>query len=198
MRFTQPFLCSPAPTGQPAKIVLTPELDEMLRRIQDTKNVAGIMLINKEGLAVKSSLDSSVTAQVRFTITMYCFYYVPLLLLMVFFPPRAPYLFILQHWLSKHAKLIILSLQQKTSWKYVSNRQFVKQSIFPAFSIVRYKRAKRAKRKVLTDFLWQFLTAFFKCPVIWCFVPSNQQLTFHADRQVQKVDNWTIFSIKSQ
>ena len=65
MRFTQPFLCSPAPTGQPAKIVLTPELDEMLRRIQDTKNVAGIMLINKEGLAVKSSLDSSVTAQVR-------------------------------------------------------------------------------------------------------------------------------------
>eukprot|EP00093_Oithona_nana_P000361 00361.XXX_1687_1025_1 [CDS] Oithona nana genome sequencing. len=35
----------------------------MLRRIQDTKNVAGIMLINKEGLAVKSSLDSSVTAQ---------------------------------------------------------------------------------------------------------------------------------------
>ena len=111
----------------------------MLRRIQDTKNVAGIMLINKEGLAVKSSLDSSVTAQVRFTITMYCFYYVPLLLLMVFFPPRAPYLFILQHWLSKHAKLIILSLQQKTSWKYVSYRQFVKQSIFPAFSIVRYK-----------------------------------------------------------
>ena len=170
----------------------------MLRRIQDTKNVAGIMLINKEGLAVKSSLDSSVTAQVRFTITVYCFYYVPLLLLMVFFPPRAPYLFILQHWLSKHAKLIILSLQQKTSWKYVSYRQFVKQSIFPAFSIVRYKRAKRAKRKVLTDFLWQFLTAFFKCPVIWCFVPSNQQLTFHADRQVQKVDNWTIFSVKSQ
>ena len=82
------------------------------------------MLINKEGLAVKSSLDSSVTAQVRFTITMYCFYYVPLLLLMVFFPPRAPYLFILQHWLSKHAKLIILSLQQKTSWKYVSYRLF--------------------------------------------------------------------------
>ena len=69
MRFTQPFLYSPAPTGQPAKIVLTPELDEMLRRIQDTKNVAGIMLINKEGLAVKSSLDSSVTAQVRFTIS---------------------------------------------------------------------------------------------------------------------------------
>ena len=46
------------------KITLTPELDETLRRIQDSKNVAGIMLINKEGITVKSSLDSSVTAQV--------------------------------------------------------------------------------------------------------------------------------------
>ena len=61
------FIFSPQPTGAPAKITLTPELDEMLRRIQDSKNVAGIMLINKEGLAVKSSLDSSVTAQVRWT-----------------------------------------------------------------------------------------------------------------------------------
>merc|ERR1711976_447704 len=54
---------NPPPTGQPAKITLTPELDETLRRIQDSKNVAGIMLINKEGITVKSSLDSSVTAQ---------------------------------------------------------------------------------------------------------------------------------------
>ena len=47
-----------------AKITLTPELDETLRRIQDSKNVAGIILINKEGITVKSSLDSSVTALV--------------------------------------------------------------------------------------------------------------------------------------
>ena len=46
------------------KITLTPELDETLKRIQDSKNVAGIILVNKEGITVKSSLDSSVTAQV--------------------------------------------------------------------------------------------------------------------------------------
>ena len=51
-----------------AKITLTPELDETLRRIQDSKNVAGIILINKEGITVKSSLDSSVTALVSSTI----------------------------------------------------------------------------------------------------------------------------------
>jgi hypothetical protein len=54
------------PTTQVAKITLTPELDETLKRIQDTKNVVGLMLINKEGITVKTSLDSSVTALVQF------------------------------------------------------------------------------------------------------------------------------------
>ena len=53
--------------GPAAKISLTPELDETLRRIQDSKNVAGIILINKEGITLKSSLDSSVTALVNST-----------------------------------------------------------------------------------------------------------------------------------
>ena len=39
-------------------------MDETLKRIQDSKNVAGIILVNSEGITVKSSLDSSVTAQV--------------------------------------------------------------------------------------------------------------------------------------
>ena len=55
-------------SGPVAKITLTPELDETLRRIQDSKNVAGIILINKEGITVKSSLDSSVTALVSSSI----------------------------------------------------------------------------------------------------------------------------------
>lgn len=33
--------------------------------MQDSKNVAGILLINREGIPIKTSLDSSVTAQVR-------------------------------------------------------------------------------------------------------------------------------------
>lgn len=51
------------PPAQVAKICLTPEMDDMLKRIHDSKNVAGIMLINREGITVKTSLDSSVTAQ---------------------------------------------------------------------------------------------------------------------------------------
>jgi dynein light chain roadblock-type len=48
-----------------AKITLTPEIDESLKRIQDAKNVDGILLINREGIPIKTSLDSSVTAQVK-------------------------------------------------------------------------------------------------------------------------------------
>ena len=61
------------PHTSSVKITLTPELDETLKRIQDSKNVAGIMLINKEGITVKSSLDSSVTAQVS-TFLLYILY----------------------------------------------------------------------------------------------------------------------------
>ena len=64
LNFCQKFSAS----GPVAKITLTPELDETLRRIQDSKNVAGIILINKEGITVKSSLDSSVTALVSSSI----------------------------------------------------------------------------------------------------------------------------------
>jgi len=52
-------------TEMVAKITLTPEIDESLKRIQDAKNVDGILLINREGIPIKTSLDSSVTAQVK-------------------------------------------------------------------------------------------------------------------------------------
>ena len=35
---------------------------------QDAKDVAGIMLINSEGIPIKTSLDSSVTAQASFSL----------------------------------------------------------------------------------------------------------------------------------
>lgn len=38
-------------------------MDDTLKRIQETKNVVGTMLINNEGIPVRTSLDTSVTAQ---------------------------------------------------------------------------------------------------------------------------------------
>ena len=40
------------------------EISETLKRIQETKNVIGTMVINHDGIAIKSSIDTSVTAQV--------------------------------------------------------------------------------------------------------------------------------------
>ena len=52
-----------ASRGQP--IILCDEVNETLKRIQDTQNVMGTMVINHDGVPTKSSIDSTVTAQVR-------------------------------------------------------------------------------------------------------------------------------------
>ena len=46
------------------KFVFFGEINEILKRIQETKSVIGTMVINHDGIAIKSSVDSTVTAQV--------------------------------------------------------------------------------------------------------------------------------------
>eukprot|EP00095_Tigriopus_kingsejongensis_P005721 snap_masked-scaffold616_size123561-processed-gene-0.7 protein:Tk05721 transcript:snap_masked-scaffold616_size123561-processed-gene-0.7-mRNA-1 annotation:"dynein light chain roadblock-type" len=41
---------------------ITHDLDEILRRITDIKNIAGVVVVNSEGVTVKSTLDNSLTA----------------------------------------------------------------------------------------------------------------------------------------
>ena len=53
---------SKAARGQ--QLILAGDVNETLKRIQETKNVIGTMVINHDGIPIKSSIDSSVTAQV--------------------------------------------------------------------------------------------------------------------------------------
>merc|ERR1711874_742122 len=39
------------------------DMDDVLKRIQTSRNVAGVMVINNEGIPLKSTLDSSTTVQ---------------------------------------------------------------------------------------------------------------------------------------
>ena len=57
------------------KFVFFGEINEILKRIQETKSVIGTMVINHDGIAIKSSVDSTVTAQVSIKLkTLYiCF-----------------------------------------------------------------------------------------------------------------------------
>ena len=50
--------------GNIGDISITENLDEILRRITDTKNIAGVVVVNSEGVTVKSTLDNSLTALV--------------------------------------------------------------------------------------------------------------------------------------
>ena len=47
------------------KLNLSEETEMTLRRIQDSKNVIGVVVVNREGMPVMSSLDSTLTVQVR-------------------------------------------------------------------------------------------------------------------------------------
>lgn len=47
------------------KILLSDEMEVTLKRIQESKNVIGVIVINSEGMPVKSSLDSTLTVQVK-------------------------------------------------------------------------------------------------------------------------------------
>ena len=53
-----------------AKFIMFGELNDTLKRIQETKSVIGTMVINHDGLAVRSSVDSTVTAQVMLIISI--------------------------------------------------------------------------------------------------------------------------------
>ena len=62
LNYKQAFRSKAAGRGQ--QLILVSEVNETLKRIQETKNVIGTMVINHDGIPVKSSIDSSVTAQV--------------------------------------------------------------------------------------------------------------------------------------
>lgn len=47
------------------KLELSEEMEETLKRIQESKNVVGVVVANRDGLPIKSSLDSTMTAQVK-------------------------------------------------------------------------------------------------------------------------------------
>ena len=44
-----------------ANVDINFDMDEVLKRIQTSRNVAGVMVINNEGIPLKSTLDSSTT-----------------------------------------------------------------------------------------------------------------------------------------
>ncbi len=54
-----------AGVGGSGDISITSDLDEILRRITDIKNIAGVVVVNSDGVTVKSTLDNSLTAMVR-------------------------------------------------------------------------------------------------------------------------------------
>ena len=57
--------------GRGSQLILAGEVNDTLKRIQETKNVIGTMVINHDGIPIKSSIDSSVTAQVLKDISIF-------------------------------------------------------------------------------------------------------------------------------
>lgn len=55
----------PSQTQAKAKVDLkfTAELDEILKRITEIKNIAGVIVVNSEGITVKSTLENSLSVQ---------------------------------------------------------------------------------------------------------------------------------------
>ena len=51
-----------------ADIKFTAELDEILKRITEIKNIAGVIVVNSEGITVKSTLENSLSVQVCFQV----------------------------------------------------------------------------------------------------------------------------------
>ena len=45
-------------------LTINSELDEILRRITDLKSIAGVVVVNSDGVTVKSTLDNTLTAMV--------------------------------------------------------------------------------------------------------------------------------------
>ena len=65
---TIPNVAVPSSQKKPAKkreIQFTEEMDEILKRITEIKNVAGVVVVNSEGITVKSTLDNVLSVQVN-------------------------------------------------------------------------------------------------------------------------------------
>ena len=48
-----------------AEIQFTGDLDEILKRITEIKNIAGVIVVNSDGITVKSTLENSLSVQVK-------------------------------------------------------------------------------------------------------------------------------------
>ena len=76
---TIPNVAVPSSQKKPAKkreIQFTEEMDEILKRITEIKNVAGVVVVNSEGITVKSTLDNVLSVQVEILIwVIYISYY---------------------------------------------------------------------------------------------------------------------------
>ena len=62
-----PNVAVPSSQKKPAKkreIQFTDEMDEILKRITEIKNGAGVVVVNSEGITVKSTLDNVLSVQV--------------------------------------------------------------------------------------------------------------------------------------
>ena len=71
---TIPNVAVPSSQKKPAKkreIQFTEEMDEILKRITEIKNVAGVVVVNSEGITVKSTLDNVLSVQVAFSTYLY-------------------------------------------------------------------------------------------------------------------------------
>ncbi len=51
-------------SGTGGKLRLSSEMEMTLKRMQESKNVVGVVVVNSEGMPVMSSLDSTLTVQV--------------------------------------------------------------------------------------------------------------------------------------
>ena len=49
-----------------ADIKITGEIDEVLKRITEYKNIVGVIIVNSDGITVKSTVESSLSVQVSF------------------------------------------------------------------------------------------------------------------------------------
>ena len=47
------------------KVHLSEEMDATLKRIQESRNVVGVLVVSPDGMPLKSSLDSTLTVQVK-------------------------------------------------------------------------------------------------------------------------------------
>ena len=63
------------PKKNKAEIQFTGELDEILKRITEIKNIAGLIVVNSEGITVKSTVENSLSVQVHVICDFWPYYH---------------------------------------------------------------------------------------------------------------------------